>query len=44
MVTGGARGIGFATGRALVTRGASVVVVDLDAEAAPAAASIEQGR
>ena len=39
LVTGGARGIGFATGRALVARGASVVVVDLDAEAAQAAAA-----
>ena len=34
LVTGGARGIGFATARALVARGASVVIVDLDAEAA----------
>jgi len=39
LVTGGARGIGFATDRALVARGASVVVVDLDAEAAQAAAA-----
>ena len=31
LVTGGARGIGFATARALVARGASVVIVDLDA-------------
>ena len=30
LVTGGARGIGFATSRALIARGASVVVVDLD--------------
>src|SRR5215468_10821769 len=30
LVTGGARGIGFATARSLIARGASVVVVDLD--------------
>jgi NAD(P)-dependent dehydrogenase (short-subunit alcohol dehydrogenase family) len=41
LVTGGARGIGFATARALVARGASVVIVDLDAAAAePAAAQV----
>jgi NAD(P)-dependent dehydrogenase (short-subunit alcohol dehydrogenase family) len=39
LVTGGARGIGFATGRALVSRGASVVLVDLDAGAAQNAAA-----
>ena len=39
LVTGAARGIGFETARALVSRGASVVVVDLDAEAAHAAAA-----
>jgi NAD(P)-dependent dehydrogenase (short-subunit alcohol dehydrogenase family) len=39
LVTGAARGIGFETARALVSRGASVVVVDLDAEAARAAAA-----
>jgi NAD(P)-dependent dehydrogenase (short-subunit alcohol dehydrogenase family) len=39
LVTGGARGIGFATGRALVARGATVVIVDLDAGAAQRAAS-----
>ena len=39
LVTGGARGIGQATGRALIARGASVVVVDLDLEAAQRAAS-----
>lgn len=39
LVTGGARGIGFATGRALVARGASVVIVDLDQGAAAAAAA-----
>jgi NAD(P)-dependent dehydrogenase (short-subunit alcohol dehydrogenase family) len=39
LVTGAARGIGFETARALVSRGASVVVVDLDAEAARAAAT-----
>jgi NAD(P)-dependent dehydrogenase (short-subunit alcohol dehydrogenase family) len=39
LVTGAARGIGFATARALVARGASVVVVDLDASAAERAAA-----
>lgn len=39
LVTGGARGIGFATARALIGRGATVVVVDLHAEDAEAAAS-----
>ena len=39
LVTGAARGIGFATARALVSRGASVVVVDLEPEAAEAAAA-----
>src|SRR5215212_3893330 len=39
LVTGAARGIGFATAKALVARGASVVVVDLDADAAQRAAS-----
>jgi NAD(P)-dependent dehydrogenase (short-subunit alcohol dehydrogenase family) len=39
LVTGGARGIGFATARALVARGASVVIVDLEAEAAARAAA-----
>jgi NAD(P)-dependent dehydrogenase (short-subunit alcohol dehydrogenase family) len=39
LVTGGARGIGLATAGAVVSRGASVVVVDLDAEAAEAAAA-----
>jgi NAD(P)-dependent dehydrogenase (short-subunit alcohol dehydrogenase family) len=39
LVTGGARGIGFATARALVARGASVVIVDLNADAATAAAA-----
>ncbi len=38
MVTGGARGIGFATAKALARRGASVVIVDLDESAAQAAA------
>src|SRR3954470_24283955 len=38
MVTGGARGIGFATARALIDRGATVVVVDLDHGAAERAA------
>jgi NAD(P)-dependent dehydrogenase (short-subunit alcohol dehydrogenase family) len=39
LVTGGARGIGFATARALLDRGASVVIVDLDAAAAEGAAA-----
>ncbi len=38
LVTGGARGIGFATARALRARGASVVIVDLSADAAEGAA------
>jgi NAD(P)-dependent dehydrogenase (short-subunit alcohol dehydrogenase family) len=39
LVTGGARGIGLATAQALRARGASVVIVDLDAEAAERAAT-----
>ena len=39
LVTGAARGIGLATARALVARGARVVVVDLDADASEAAAA-----
>jgi NAD(P)-dependent dehydrogenase (short-subunit alcohol dehydrogenase family) len=39
LVTGSARGIGFATAKALVGRGATVVVVDLDAGAAERAAA-----
>ncbi|HEV2811748.1 MAG TPA: short-chain dehydrogenase/reductase [Solirubrobacteraceae bacterium] len=39
LVTGGARGIGFATAQALSRRGASVVVVDLDQDAADRAAA-----
>jgi NAD(P)-dependent dehydrogenase (short-subunit alcohol dehydrogenase family) len=39
LVTGGARGIGLATGRALVARGARVVLVDLDLAAAERAAA-----
>lgn len=38
-MTGAARGIGFETARALVSRGASVLVVDLDADAARSAAA-----
>lgn len=39
LVTGAARGIGFATAKELVARGASVVIVDLDQEACDAAAA-----
>jgi len=39
LVTGGARGIGFATAQALMDRGAIVVIVDLHAEDAEAAAA-----
>jgi NAD(P)-dependent dehydrogenase (short-subunit alcohol dehydrogenase family) len=39
LVTGAARGIGFETARALIARGASVTVVDLDEEAARRAAA-----
>jgi NAD(P)-dependent dehydrogenase (short-subunit alcohol dehydrogenase family) len=39
LVTGGARGIGFATATALIARGASVAIVDLDEEAAGSAAA-----
>lgn len=39
LVTGGARGIGLATARALLQRGATVVIVDLDLAAAEAAAA-----
>ena len=38
LVTGGARGIGFATARALLARGASVTLLDLDQGAAARAA------
>jgi NAD(P)-dependent dehydrogenase (short-subunit alcohol dehydrogenase family) len=39
LVTGSARGIGFATARALIARGASVVVADLDPGACERAAA-----
>jgi NAD(P)-dependent dehydrogenase (short-subunit alcohol dehydrogenase family) len=39
LVTGGARGIGLATARALHARGASVAIVDLEQDAAEAAAA-----
>ena len=39
LVTGGARGIGLATAHALAARGASVMIVDLDEEAARGAAA-----
>jgi NAD(P)-dependent dehydrogenase (short-subunit alcohol dehydrogenase family) len=39
LVTGGARGIGFETARALVGRGATVTIVDLHGEEAAAAAA-----
>lgn len=45
LVTGGARGIGLATAQALRARGATVVIVDLDAEAAErAAAQVHESR
>jgi NAD(P)-dependent dehydrogenase (short-subunit alcohol dehydrogenase family) len=39
LVTGGARGIGLATARALIARGASVAIVDLDGAAVNRAAA-----
>jgi NAD(P)-dependent dehydrogenase (short-subunit alcohol dehydrogenase family) len=45
LVTGGARGIGYATARALLARGASVVIADLDAaETERAAATLGDTR
>jgi NAD(P)-dependent dehydrogenase (short-subunit alcohol dehydrogenase family) len=45
LVTGGARGIGLATAQALRSRGASVVIVDLDAdEAERAAAQVHESK
>jgi NAD(P)-dependent dehydrogenase (short-subunit alcohol dehydrogenase family) len=45
LVTGAARGIGFATAERLISRGASVVIVDLDQEAcARAAAQLHDSR
>ena len=38
LVTGAARGIGFETARQMHLRGASVAVLDLDAEEAPGVA------
>lgn len=43
VVTGGASGIGLALGRALAAAGAKVVLVDLDGEAAAAAAGVLGG-
>src|ERR1700694_2582425 len=45
LVTGGARGIGFATARALIARGASVAIVDLEeTEATGAAARVHDSK
>jgi NAD(P)-dependent dehydrogenase (short-subunit alcohol dehydrogenase family) len=45
LVTGGARGIGFATARALIARGASVAILDLDeASVAASAAQLHDTR
>ncbi len=45
LVTGGARGIGFATARALLAHGASVVIADVDhAETQRAAAQLDDAR
>ena len=44
LVTGGARGIGFATAHALIARGASVTVVDLDEGTVGAAAQLHDAK
>ena len=43
LVTGGASGIGYATAERLLAEGAAVVIADLDAAAAEAAAAALRG-